>query len=120
MEEAAKKICAMGCKAKVVKGGHASGSALDVLFDGKDFDYFETPRIVTKNTHGTGCTFSSAIPSQLANGISAKEAVQSAKTYVTAAIEHSLLIGKGNGPTHHFYDLYKHGLYISESKDERK
>lgn len=110
MEAAAKKIYAMGCKAVVIKGGHAAGSALDVLFDGKEFHHFETPRIDTKNTHGTGCTFSSAIASQLANGLSVKDAVSKAKRYVTVAIEHSLAIGKGNGPTHHFYELYKHGL----------
>ena len=72
METAAEKICSMGCKSIVVKGGHATGSALDVLFDGKNFYHFETPRIATKNTHGTGCTFSSAIASQLANGLSVK------------------------------------------------
>lgn len=110
MESAAKKIYAMGCGAVVIKGGHATGSALDVLFDGKEFHHFETPRIDTKNTHGTGCTFSSAIASQLANGLSVKDAIQKAKRYVTVAIEHSLAIGKGNGPTHHFYELYKHGL----------
>lgn len=117
METAAKKIHAMGCKAVVVKGGHAAGSALDVLFDGEEFTHFETPRIATKNTHGTGCTFSSAIASQLAYGISVKEAVQRAKAYVTTAIEHSLAIGKGNGPTHHFYELYQHGLRTSGSED---
>ncbi len=110
MELAAKKIYSMGCKAIVVKGGHADGSALDVLYDGKEFSRFETPRIDTKNTHGTGCTFSSAIASQLANGVPVKEAVQKAKIYVTKAIGHSLPIGKGNGPTHHFYELYKNGL----------
>lgn len=119
MEAAAKKICAMGCKSIVVKGGHASGSALDVLYDGKDFYHFETCRIVTKNTHGTGCTFSSAIASQLANGLPVKEAVQKAKAYVTTAIEHSLAIGKGNGPTHHFYELYQHGLQVPESRCEK-
>lgn len=51
----------MGCKAIVVKGGHHIGDAVDVLYDGKDFYHFETERIETKNTHGTGCTFSSAI-----------------------------------------------------------
>lgn len=117
MEAAAKKIHAMGCKAVVVKGGHAAGSALDVLFDGKEFTHFETPRIATKNTHGTGCTFSSAIASQLASGRSVKEAVQKAKAYVTTAIEHSLAIGKGNGPTHHFYELYQHGLRTSGNED---
>ena len=107
MEAAAKKICAMGCKGIVVKGGHHIGNAVDVLFDGKEFYNFETERINTKNTHGTGCTFSSAIAANLANGLSVAEAVKNAKSYVTKAIEHSLAIGKGCGPTHHFVDLYR-------------
>ncbi len=107
---AARKIHDMGAKAVVIKGGHAAGNAVDVLFDGKRFFYFETARIDTKNTHGTGCTFSSAIASGLAKGMSVHEAVREAKNYVTTAIAHSLPIGKGNGPTHHFYDLYRHGL----------
>lgn len=110
METAARKICAMGCKAIVVKGGHHIGNAVDVLFDGKTFYHFETARIDTKNTHGTGCTFSSAIASQLAKGKNVPDAVETAKAYVTMAIEHSLAIGKGCGPTHHFYELYQHGL----------
>ena len=85
-------------------------NAVDVLFDGENFYHFETSRIDTKNTHGTGCTFSSAIASQLAKGKSVPLAVESAKAYVTMAIEHSLAIGKGCGPTHHFYELYQHGL----------
>ena len=107
MEAAAKKICAMGCKGIVVKGGHHIGNAVDVLFDGKEFYHFEIERINTKNTHGTGCTFSSAIAANLANGLSVAEAVKNAKSYVTKAIEHSLAIGKGCGPTHHFVDLYR-------------
>ena len=110
MEAAARKIYAMGCKAIVVKGGHHIGNAVDVLFDGENFHHFETARIDTKNTHGTGCTFSSAIASQLAKGKSIPLAVEAAKAYVTTAIEHSLAIGKGCGPTHHFYELYQHGL----------
>ena len=110
MEAAARKIYAMGCKAIVVKGGHHIGNAVDVLFDGENFYHFETSRIDTKNTNGTGCTFSSAIASQLAKGKSVPLAVESAKAYVTMAIEHSLAIGKGCGPTHHFYELYQHGL----------
>lgn len=110
METAAKKIHSMGCKSVVVKGGHHIGNAVDVLFDGKNFYHFETARIDTINTHGTGCTFSSAIASQLAKGKSVPDAVKAAKTYVTMAIEHSLAIGKGCGPTHHFYELYQHGL----------
>ena len=110
MEIAALKIHAMGCKAVVVKGGHADGSALDVLFDGKKIYHFDTVRIDTQNTHGTGCTFSSAVASQLAKGVSIEKAVGLAKAYVTMAIKHSLAIGKGCGPTHHFYELYKYGL----------
>ena len=117
MERAAERVYAMGSKAVVIKGGHAVGNALDVLFDGNQMYHFETERIDTKNTHGTGCTFSSAIASQLAKGADIYKAVESAKAYVTTAIAHSLAIGKGCGPTHHFYDLYRHGLPKQESED---
>lgn len=110
METAAKRILDMGCKTVVVKGGHKTGAALDILFDGKKIYHFENDRIETKNTHGTGCTFSSAIASQLAKGQSIITAVEQAKAYITTAIKHSLEIGKGNGPTHHFYELYRNGL----------
>ncbi len=116
MEAAAQKIHDMGCRTVVVKGGHAIGNALDVLFDGKQMHHFETQRIDTKNTHGTGCTFSSAVASQLALGMDICTAVEKAKAYVTTAITHSLAIGKGCGPTHHFYDLYQHGLMAQESE----
>jgi hydroxymethylpyrimidine/phosphomethylpyrimidine kinase len=116
MEAAARKIHDMGSKTVVVKGGHAIGNALDVLFDGKQMYHFETERIATKNTHGTGCTFSSAIASQLALGMDICKAVEKAKVYVTTAITHSLAIGKGCGPTHHFYELYRHGLPTQESE----
>ena len=115
MEAAARKIHDMGSKTVVVKGGHAIGNALDVLFDGKQMHHFETERIATKNTHGTGCTVSSAIASQLALGMDICKAVEKAKVYVTTAITHSLAIGKGCGPTHHFYELYRHGLPTQES-----
>lgn len=110
MERAAKQIYAMGAKNVLVKGGHAEGDALDILFDGENFYRFCEERIHTNNTHGTGCTYSSAIASNLALGYSMEEAVKRAKAYVTTAIRHSLQIGKGCGPTHHFYDLYLHGL----------
>ena len=114
MEDAARRIHSMGCKNVLVKGGHAleneAGTALDILFDGRDFHRFEAPRIDTKNTHGTGCTYSSAIASNLALGLDMKSVVAAAKEYVTTAIRHSLSIGKGHGPTHHFYDLYQNGL----------
>lgn len=110
MQQAAKHIFEFGVKNVLVKGGHAIGDALDILYDGKQFYQFSTERIDTKNTHGTGCTYSSAIASNLALGLSLQESVKKAKEYVTTAIRHSLAIGKGCGPTHHFYDLYKNGL----------
>lgn len=110
MEEAAKEIYTMGCGAVIVKGGHTAGSAIDILYDGEKVYHFDTARIDTKNTHGTGCTFSAAIASQLAKGMNLQKAVQNAKAYVTMAIEHSLAIGKGCGPTHHFWHLYQYGL----------
>ncbi len=106
MEEAARRIHAMGCKTVLVKGGHGVGNALDVLFDGEKFYQFETPRIDTKNTHGTGCTLSSAIASNLALGHTTHEAVRLAKDYVTEGIRHSLAIGKGCGPLNHFHAFF--------------
>lgn len=118
MEQAAKNIAAMGAKAVLVKGGHAKGDALDILFDGKKFARFSAERIDTKNTHGTGCTYSSAIASNLALGYGLEEAVKRAKEYVTTAIRHALPIGKGCGPTHHFYDLYQNGLHMEGLSNE--
>lgn len=105
MEEAARRIAALGCKSVVVKGGHASGEALDVLYDGREFHQFVHKRIETKNTHGTGCTFSSALACRLAEGKTVQEAVALAKAYVTMAIEYALPIGKGYGPTNHFAEI---------------
>ena len=110
MQDAALKINAMGCPNVLIKGGHAVGDAIDILYDGKSFSYFKKERINTKNTHGTGCTYSSAITSNLALGFSIAEAIAKAKEYVTTAIKFSFDIGKGNGPTNHFYNLYKYGL----------
>lgn len=107
MEKAAEKIFDMGPKNVLVKGGHLQDIATDVLFDGKNIVHLEGRKIPTKNTHGTGCTLSSAIASNLALGLSIKDAVESAKAYITCAIEHSFSIGKGVGPTNHFYSLYK-------------
>lgn len=108
--EAAQYIYSMGAKNVLIKGGHREGEAKDILFDGETFFSFGARRINTKNTHGTGCTLSSAIAANLANGNKIGDAVQKAKDYVTMAIEHSLEIGKGHGPTNHFYSLYKYGL----------
>lgn len=110
METAARKIHEMGCQGVLVKGGHATGKATDVFYDGNTFAYYDAERIDTKNTHGTGCTYSSAIAANLALGLTMHTAIANSKEYVTTAIRHSLALGKGCGPTHHFYRLYEQGL----------
>ena len=107
VEEAAKRIKAMGAKHVLIKGGHLEGEPSDVLYDGDQFITFPGKRIDTKNTHGTGCTLSSAIVANLAKGFSIEDAVRAAKAYVTIGIEHGIELGKGVGPTHHFYELYQ-------------
>jgi hydroxymethylpyrimidine/phosphomethylpyrimidine kinase len=107
MEEAAKFIHQLGPKYVLLKGGHREDDATDILFDGESYQHLSTPRIATQNTHGTGCTLSAAIAANLATGYSAQEAVSRGKEYIHTAIEHSFSIGKGVGPVHHFYNLYK-------------
>jgi len=107
MRRAAHIIHAMGCRAVVVKGGHHEGDAVDILYDGSDDYEYPAPRVETKHTHGTGCTFSSAIASNLALGLPVHKAVEKAKEYINTAIAHAPGLGKGNGPTHHFYEMYK-------------
>ena len=102
---AASDIFAMGPRAVVVKGGHLDGPASDIYFDGREFKIFESPRINTNSTHGTGCTFSSAIAAGLAKGVPIQEAVAIAKEYVTGAIQYAVPIGRGHGPLNHFYHL---------------
>ena len=97
-------------EAELVKGGHFGGDPIDILFDGEQNISFTSRRIQTKNTHGTGCTLSSAIASNLALGYAPAEAVERAKDYMTCAIEHALELGHGAGPTNHFYSLYQSGL----------
>jgi len=114
MEGAAIHIYKIGARNVVVKGGHLSGDAIDVFYDGKNFSYIKGIRIDTKNTHGTGCTFSSAITSFIAKGSPVLEAVRQAKGYINGAIENSLALGHGVGPTNHFYDLYKKAGVLDE------
>ena len=107
MKKAAQDILKLGVKKIVVKGGHLGEDlATDVLYDGLEYGKLHSHRVKTKNTHGTGCTFSSAIAANIALGKGFFEAVTLAKAYITGAIEHSLSIGQGHGPTHHFFDLY--------------
>ena len=103
--EAARVIHGMGPVYVLVKGGHIEedGDAVDILFDGNAFIEYRKERIRTVNTHGTGCTYSSAIATNLAKGLEMAEAVREAKNYVTEAIKRGLSIGAGNGPVDHFY-----------------
>ena len=106
VRRAADRIVGMGAKAVVVKGGHLEGPAVDLLYDGKEVREFEAPRVETRNTHGTGCTFASAIAAGLARGLALEEAVAAAKEYVTEAIKRSFDVGEGHGPLNHFYKLW--------------
>lgn len=105
MREAGKKILELGPKYVLMKGGHLEGDAVDVLI-GKDiFRIYKQERLDRKNTHGTGCTLSSAITSYLALGCDIEDAVKLGKEYITEAIRYSFDIGKGVGPVNHFYKL---------------
>jgi hydroxymethylpyrimidine kinase/phosphomethylpyrimidine kinase len=91
-------------RAVLVKGGHLETEATDVLFDGREFHLFRAPKIATRNTHGTGCTLSSAIAALLARGCEINEAVAQAKQYLTEAVRTAPDIGHGAGPLNHFYE----------------
>ena len=99
MKKAAHRIYQLGSKHVVVKGGHLKGKAIDLLYDGEKYEEIEGPRIETKNTHGTGCTFASAIATFLARGDTVAEALRKAKVFITMAIQSGLALGKGTGPT---------------------
>ncbi|NIR48067.1 bifunctional hydroxymethylpyrimidine kinase/phosphomethylpyrimidine kinase [candidate division KSB1 bacterium] len=107
MKEAAKLICEKGAKYVLVKGGHRSEDALDILYDGQGFTEYFAERVPTKNTHGTGCTYSAAIAANLALGYDIKQAVSVSKKYITKAIEASLELGAGIGPLNHFVEIKK-------------
>jgi len=105
-EEAAKELFALGCSNVILKGGHGTGEqSRDLLYDGQEFIYLDAPRVITRNTHGTGCTFASAVAAWLAKGYDITEASFEAKRYITEAIRHadSMHIGGGQGPVNHFF-----------------
>ncbi len=113
MRESAVVIKALGPDYVLVKGGHLSPSAeaTDILYDGENFLTISSPRIDTKNTHGTGCTYSASICALLARGYSVIDAVKASKRYVYGAIKGSFSIGGGHGPLNHFweYEIHKEG-----------
>jgi hydroxymethylpyrimidine/phosphomethylpyrimidine kinase len=107
MKKAALKIRELGAKNILIKGGHRCNDANDILLYGDNFITLEGFRIETNNTHGTGCTLSSAIASHLSKGHSVEEAVSLSKKYITTAIQNSFSIGHGVGPVGHFVEVYK-------------
>jgi hydroxymethylpyrimidine/phosphomethylpyrimidine kinase len=121
MREAARRIHALGPRHVVVKGGHLAGheDAVDLLFDGTTFVEFRSPRFDTPHTHGTGCTFASAIAAGLAQGRDVRSAVGQAKDLITEAVRYGLPLGGGHGPANGLAILYeKAGLLPTpESRD---
>ena len=106
VRQAAVSIIEMGARTVVIKGGHRDGPPTDVFYDGDRFQEFTTERIPSTNTHGTGCTFASAVAAGLAHGLEPPAAVAQAKEYVTEAIRASYPIGQGHGPLHHFHAFW--------------
>jgi hydroxymethylpyrimidine/phosphomethylpyrimidine kinase len=109
MAAQARKLLIFGAKAVLIKGGHAEGpEAADIFLDGEGEMRLSTQRVMTRNTHGTGCALSAAVAAELAKGVSLRVAVATGKAYVTAAIAAAdeLKIGKGRGPVHHFHTLW--------------
>lgn len=106
MHDAAKAMADLGVLYPLIKGGHLeSMPAIDILYDGRGFHEFKGERYRTKNTHGTGCTFSAAITALLARGETILEAVSQAKQFITKAIQTSSDIGHGHGPVNHFCNM---------------
>ncbi|MEZ3180200.1 bifunctional hydroxymethylpyrimidine kinase/phosphomethylpyrimidine kinase [Streptomyces pimonensis] len=105
MRRAARAVLAFGPRWVVIKGGHLSGDAVDLLTDGSEEHWLRAPRHDNRHTHGTGCTLASAIASELAKGRSVPEAVTTAKAYVTGAIASGFALGAGIGPVNHAWNL---------------
>jgi hydroxymethylpyrimidine/phosphomethylpyrimidine kinase len=109
MEVQARELLSLGARSVLIKGGHGDGAdSVDLLIGQGEVVRLSAKRIATNNTHGTGCTLSSAIAAGLAKGLDLITATQAAKTYITAAIAaaDSLAIGNGHGPLHHFYSQW--------------
>ena len=115
VREGAKELVAMGARAVVIKGGHREGPATDILYDGQEFREYTATRVDTANSHGTGCTFASAIAAALAKGESVRVAVAMAKAYVTKALQSAYPVGRGHGSVHHFFRYWQP---ISYQEDE--
>ena len=107
MRRAAEEIQGLGPKHVLVKGGHLQGEPVDLLFDGRQFHEFRSDRVQSKNVHGTGCTYASAIATLLALELPVVEAVAAAKRFITEAIRQGLDLGRGHGPTNPYAAVSK-------------
>lgn len=109
IKDAAREIRDMGVANVVIKGGHKTGelTATDILYDGEGFRDFSVGWVQTSSTHGTGCTFASAIAATLAKGENVPTAIAAGKAYVTKALQDAYPIGHGHGPVHHFYRYWR-------------
>lgn len=103
--DAARAIGSLGAQFVVIKGGHRNGAPIDTIFDGSVIAELAAERVITQNTHGTGCTFSAAIAAYLALDYPPLEAIRLAKDFVTAALEASFAIGEGHSPVNHFFGV---------------
>ena len=109
VEQQGRRLLALGCKSVLIKGGHGAGAeSIDYLIDASGVTALAAPRVTTKNTHGTGCSLSSAIAAGLAKGDGMETAVRNAKAWVSAAIAAAdrFSVGHGHGPIHHFHKFY--------------
>jgi len=106
MEEAARRILALGPRYVLVKGGHLEEAATDILWNGREFTRFTAARLPSTSTHGTGCTFSAAIAAGLARRQPLGDAIREAKAYVTAAIREGFQPGRGVGALRHFVESW--------------
>jgi len=109
VENQGRRLLALGCRAVLIKGGHGEGAeSIDYLVDAQSTISLAAPRVATQNTHGTGCSLSSAVAAGLAKGETPEQAVRSAKIWISAAIAAAdrFSVGHGHGPIHHFHNFY--------------
>ncbi len=103
MHAAVRDLHALGSRYVLLKGGHLAGDPVDLLYDGEQLIELRSPRIPTRHTHGTGCTYAAAITALLARGLGVEQAVRDARAYLIGAIEHAHAIGGGQSPVNHLY-----------------
>ena len=123
MVQQAKELLTLGPRAIYLKGGHFDGPySPDLLVSKTDIRWFEAARVQTKNTHGTGCSLSAAIAANCAKGLTPEQACSAAKAFITAAISeaHSLTVGAGHGPIHHFHHQWTENSLQQVNQDLNK